>query len=145
MDTLAHTHGCVQAWPYVACSYSVWRGISMPHVLGCRVLACVGYRPLDGLLAGVTHRPGDYITLWSPSWTLEGFTTELQYILYHTITVGIGDHLHRVLSVCNACMNHKITFAAHEDLRETFSKTLRYRVTNLSLQFAWAVRRHCQM
>ena len=47
---------------------------------------------------------------------------------------GAGDHLHRVLSVCNACMNHKITFAAHEDLRETFSKTLRYRVTNLSLQ-----------
>ena len=53
-----------------------------------RVLACVGYRPLDGLLAGVTHRPGDYITLWSPSWTLEGFTTELQYILYHNITPG---------------------------------------------------------
>ena len=49
---------------------------------------------------------------------------------------GAGDHLHRVLSVCNACMNHKITFAAHEDLRETFSKTLRYRVTNLSLQCA---------
>ena len=83
---LAHTHGCVQAWPYVECSYSVWRGISMPQVLGCRVLACVWYRPLDGLLAGVTHRPGDYITLWAPSWTLEGFTTELQYILYHTIT-----------------------------------------------------------
>ena len=47
---------------------------------------------------------------------------------------GAGDHLHRVLSVCNAYMNHKITFAAHEDLRETFSKTLRYRVTSLSLQ-----------
>ena len=92
MDTLAHTHGCVQAWPYVACSYSVWRGISMPQVLGCRVLACVGYRPLDGLLAGVTHMLGDHITLWLPSWTLEGFTTELQYILYHTITVGIGDY-----------------------------------------------------
>ena len=81
---LAQTHGCVQAWRYVACSYNVWRGISMP-----RVLACVGYRPLDGLrlFAGVTHRLGDYITLWSPNWTLEGLTTELQYILYHTITV----------------------------------------------------------
>ena len=42
--------------------------------------------------------------------------------------------MHRVLSVCNACMNHKVTFAAHGDLRETFSKTLRYRVTNVSLQ-----------
>ena len=47
---------------------------------------------------------------------------------------GAGDHLHRVHSVCNACMNHEITLAAHEDLRETFSKTLRYRVTNLSLR-----------
>ena len=30
-------------------------------------------------------------------------------------------------------MNHKISFAAHKDLPETFSKTLRYRVTNLLL------------
>ena len=30
---------------------------------------------------------------------------------------GAGDHLHRVLRVCNACMNNKITFAAYEDLR----------------------------
>ena len=48
---------------------------------------------------------------------------------------GVGDRLHRVLSVCNACMNHKITFAAHEDLRQTF-ETLSYRVTNLWLQLA---------
>ena len=62
MDRLAHTHGCVQAWPYEACSYKVWRGIAMPRVLGCNVLACVGYRAWNGLLAGVTqrkqHRPG---------------------------------------------------------------------------------------
>ena len=85
---LAHTHGCVQAWPYVACSYNVWQGISMPRVLGSRVLASVGYRPLDGLLADVTHRPGDNTTLWSPRWTIEGLTTELQYSLYHTITTA---------------------------------------------------------
>ena len=60
----------------------------MPRVLGCGVLACVEYRPLDGLLAGVTHRPGDDITLWSPSWTIEGLPTEVQYILYHTITIS---------------------------------------------------------
>ena len=51
------------------------------------MLACVGYRPLDGLLIywQVSRRLGDHITLRSPSWTVEGLTTELKLILYHTM------------------------------------------------------------
>ena len=56
---------------------------------------------------------------------------------------GAGDHLQSPQRM-QRMHEPQDYLAAHEDLRETFSKTLRYRITNLSLQVQLEQREECR-